>query len=69
MSDGEGTKFQVHACAQPRLAGRRQAKFEAKILNPKLKTLNSKQTQMFKPQNSKPKELAVEFYILDLFGI
>jgi len=69
MSDREGTRFEVPACPQPRLAGRRQAKFEAKILNPNLKTLNSKQTQMFKPQSSKPKELAFEFYALDLFGI
>jgi hypothetical protein len=39
------------------------------MLNPKLKTLNSKQTQMPKAQNSKPKKLPFEFGILDLFRI
>jgi len=51
------------------------------MLNPKLEILNSKQTQMFKEQNSKPyglkefgsinekSELHLEFCILDLFRI
>jgi hypothetical protein len=51
------------------------------MLNPKLEILNSKQTQMFKAQNSKPyfleklgsingkSELPSEFCILDLFRI
>ena len=51
------------------------------MLNPKLKILNSKQTQMSKTQNSKlydleksgsiveKSELPFEFYILDLFWI
>jgi hypothetical protein len=51
------------------------------MLNPKLEILKSKQTQMFKAQNSKSRdlekfgpideksELPFEFYILDLFRI
>jgi hypothetical protein len=35
----------------------RNLKFETKMLNPKLETLNSKQTQMSKAQNSKPYDL------------
>jgi hypothetical protein len=54
---------------------------ETKMLNPKLETLNTKQTQMLKTQNSKPyglgnirfncekSKLAFEFYILDLFRV
>jgi hypothetical protein len=66
------------------LAGKSEArntKFETEMLNPKLEILNSKQTQMFKEQNSKPyglkefgsinekSELHLEFCILDLFRI
>ncbi len=47
----------------------RNPKFEADVLNPKLKTLNSKQTQMTKAQNSKQKELLFEFQTSDLFRI
>jgi len=45
------------------------------MLNPKLKTLKSKQTQMAKAQNSKvdlivrKAKLPFEFYIFDLFRI
>jgi hypothetical protein len=39
------------------------------MLNPKLETLNSKQTQMSKAQNSKPKKLPFELYILDLLAL
>jgi hypothetical protein len=35
----------------------RRDQFETKMLNPKLETLNSKQTQMSKAQNSKPYDL------------
>ncbi len=52
---------------------REDSKFEAKMSNPKLKTLNSKQTQMSKRLNSKPvvkeSKLTFEFHILDLFRI
>jgi hypothetical protein len=52
---------------------RRQAKFETKMSNPKLETLNTKQTQMSKGLNSKPiaqkSKLTFEFYILDLLRI
>jgi len=47
-------EFERPACAKFRPVGRRQAKLEMEMLNPKLKTLNSKQTQISKPQNSKP---------------
>jgi hypothetical protein len=52
---------------------RNGAKFETKMSNPKLETLNSKQTQLSKVLNSKqiaekPK-LPFEFYILDLLRI
>jgi hypothetical protein len=44
-----------------------------KMSNPKLKTLNSKQTQMFKGLNSKPTveklKLPFEFYVLDMLRI
>ncbi len=39
------------------------------MLNPKLEILNSKQTQMSKTQNSKPKKSLFEFNTLDLFRI
>jgi hypothetical protein len=46
---------------------------ETEVSNPKLETLNSKQTQMFKGLNSKPivekSKLPFEFYILGLFRI
>jgi len=46
---------------------------ETKLSNPKLETLNSKQTQMSKGLNSKPiikkSKLTFEFYILDLLRI
>jgi len=42
---------------------------ESQARNPKLKTLNSKQTQMSKAQNLKPKKLSFELYILDLFRV
>ncbi len=45
------SKHEIPAFAEA--ASRRQAKFETKMLNPKLETLNSKQTQMSKTQ-SKP---------------
>jgi hypothetical protein len=35
----------------------RNPKLETRMLNPKLETLNSKQTQMSKVQNSKPCDL------------
>ena len=47
----------------------RNTNFGVKMLNPKLKTLNSKQTQMSKTQNSNPKTFPFEFCILDLFRI
>ena len=51
----------------------RNTKFETKMSNPKLKTLNSKQTQMSKGRKSKPmvenSKLTFEFYILDLLRI
>jgi hypothetical protein len=34
------------------------------MLNPKLETLNSKQTQMSKPQNSKPYDLCTAVSII-----
>jgi hypothetical protein len=44
-----------------------------KLSNPKLETLNSKQTQMSKGLNSKPivdkSKSTFEFYILDLFSV
>jgi hypothetical protein len=55
--------------------------FETRMLNPKLKTLSSKQTQMSKLQNSKPYDLGnirfnccevklpFEFYVLYSFRI
>jgi hypothetical protein len=51
------------------------------MLNPKLETLNSKQTQMTEAQSSKPYDLEIfgfiveksklpfEFYVLDLFRV
>ncbi len=51
----------------------KNSKLEAKMLNPKLEILNSKQTQMSKGLNSKTViekfKLTFEFYILDLFRI
>ena len=48
-------------------------KFETKMSNPKLETLNSKQIQMSKGLNSKAivekSKLLFEFYILDLLRI
>jgi hypothetical protein len=35
----------------------RNPNFQTKMLSPKIKTLNSKQTQMSRPQNSKPYDL------------
>ena len=51
----------------------RDSNFETKMSNPKLETLNSKQTQIFKAPNSKPSvkksKLTFEFCILDLLRI
>ena len=40
-------------------------KFETRMLNPKLKALNSKQTQMSKPQNSKLYDLEINGPIVE----
>jgi outer membrane receptor for ferrienterochelin and colicin len=49
------------------------SKFESKMSNPKLETLNSNQTQMSKRLNSKPiienSKLPFEFYVLHLLRI
>ena len=49
------------------------SKSETEMSNPKLETLNSKQTQMSKRLNSKPmvekSKLTFEFYVLDLVRI
>ena len=53
----------------------RTAKYviQKKMSNPKLETLNSKQTQMFKSLNPKPivekSKLTFEFYFLDFLRI
>jgi len=47
----------------------RSTNFGVKMLNPKLETLNSKQTQKSKTQNSNLKTFPFEFCILDLFRI
>jgi len=48
---GLNPKHEIPAFAPQGGASRRQAKFDTKRLNPKLETLNSKQTQMVKAQN------------------
>jgi hypothetical protein len=59
-------KHEIPACG-------RQAKLETKMSNPKLKTLNSKQTQLSKAlnpkQNAEKPKLLFDFYILDLLRI
>ena len=49
------------------------SEISAKMSNPKLETLNSKQTQISKGLNSKPSaeesELTFEFYVLSLLRI
>ncbi len=53
------TKHEIPAFAGA--ASRRQAKFETKMLNSKLETLNSKQTQVLQTQNSKPRNCLLNF--------